>query len=480
MELAPDGRQIRAFREKPEFPLGVPGDPDQAMVSMGNYVFDAKVLVEAVTADSKDASSGHDVGGDIIPMLVDRGEAQVFDFANHVVPGVSEREHGYWRDIGTLDAYYAAHMDLISPDPIFNLYNRDWPILKQPDRLPPAKFVFDEPGRTGLAVDSMVCAGVIVSGGVVRRSVLSPGVYVRLGRRRRGLGAPRRRRDRRRRGREAGDRGQERGDRAGAHRSASTSSATASGSSSRPAGSSSWARASAFVTDIRVALLTREYPPDVYGGAGVHVEYLARELARLVDVTVHCWGAPRPADWRPPVVAYEPWDALAGSAPHLAALRAVSIDLAMSASAEGASLVHSHTWYANFGGHLAKLIHGIPHVATVHSLEPLRPWKAEQLGGGYALSSFCERTGLENADAIIGVSGAMRDDILRTYPAIDPGRVGVVHNGIDTERVPPRPGDRVPRRLRDRPGRAVGRVRGSRDQAERPHAPAPCGDDARP
>jgi starch synthase len=193
------------------------------------------------------------------------------------------------------------------------------------------------------------------------------------------------------------------------------------------------------VTDIRVALLTREYPPDVYGGAGVHVEYLARELARLVDVTVHCWGAPRPADWRPPVVAYEPWDALAGSAPHLAALRAVSIDLAMSASAEGATLVHSHTWYANFGGHLAKLIHGIPHVATVHSLEPLRPWKAEQLGGGYALSSFCERTGLENADAIIGVSGAMRDDILRTYPAINPGRVGVVHNGIDTEQFHPDP-----------------------------------------
>ncbi len=193
------------------------------------------------------------------------------------------------------------------------------------------------------------------------------------------------------------------------------------------------------MTDIRVALLTREYPPDVYGGAGVHVEYLARELARLVDVTVHCWGAPRPADWRPPVVAYEPWDALAGSAPHLAALRAVSIDLAMSASAEGATLVHSHTWYANFGGHLAKLIHGIPHVATVHSLEPLRPWKAEQLGGGYALSSFCERTGLENADAIIGVSGAMRDDILRTYPAVDPGRVGVVHNGIDTDEFHPDP-----------------------------------------
>jgi starch synthase len=193
------------------------------------------------------------------------------------------------------------------------------------------------------------------------------------------------------------------------------------------------------VPELSVALLTREYPPEVYGGAGVHVEYLARELARVVDVTVHCWGAPRPADWRPPVVAYEAWDELAGGAPHLAALRAVSIDLAMSARAERANLVHSHTWYANFGGHLAKLIHSIPHVATVHSLEPLRPWKAEQLGGGYALSCFCEKTGLEAADAVVAVSGAMHDDILRTYPAIDPDRVTVVHNGIDTDEFQPDP-----------------------------------------
>jgi alpha-maltose-1-phosphate synthase len=193
------------------------------------------------------------------------------------------------------------------------------------------------------------------------------------------------------------------------------------------------------VPDLRVALLTREYPPEVYGGAGVHVEYLSRELARLVDLTVHCWGAPRPADWLPPVHAYEPWDALSGDAPHMAALRAVSIDLAMSAGAEGAGLVHSHTWYANFGGHLAKLVHAVPHVATVHSLEPLRPWKAEQLGGGYAVSCFCERTGLEGADAVIAVSGAMRDDILRTYPTIDPGRVTVVHNGIDAEEFRPDP-----------------------------------------
>ena len=138
-----------------------------------------------------------------------------------------------------------------------------------------------------------------------------------------------------------------------------------------------------------VALLTREYPPDVYGGAGVHVEYLARELARLVEVTVHCWGEPRPAGSSPPVVAYEPWESLAGPAPHLAALRTMSVDLDMAAGVDGASLVHSHTWYANLGGHLAKLTYGIPHVATVHSLEPMRPWKEEQLGGGYAVSSFC-------------------------------------------------------------------------------------------
>jgi glucose-1-phosphate adenylyltransferase len=179
MELAPDGKQITAFREKPEFPLGVPDDPDQAMVSMGNYVFDARVLVEAVTTDSKDSSSSHDVGGDIIPMMVERGEARAFDFASSLVPGVSEREHGYWRDIGTLDAYYDAHMDLVAVHPIFNLYNQQWPIYTHHPHLPPAKFVFDEPGRTGLAVDSMVCAGVIVSGGAVRRSVLSPEVYVR-------------------------------------------------------------------------------------------------------------------------------------------------------------------------------------------------------------------------------------------------------------------------------------------------------------
>ena len=130
---------------------------------------------------------------------------------------------------------------------------------------------------------------------------------------------------------------------------------------------------------MKVALFTREYPPEVYGGAGVHVEYLARELRAFDDVTVHAWGT---GD-----VPHAAWDALAGDAPELAALRALSIDLTMTASARGSEVVHTHTWYAQFGGHLTKLVYGIPHVATVHSLEPLRPWKEEQLGGGYRLSA---------------------------------------------------------------------------------------------
>jgi starch synthase len=191
---------------------------------------------------------------------------------------------------------------------------------------------------------------------------------------------------------------------------------------------------------VRVALLTREYPPEVYGGAGVHVEYLARELARREQLTVHCWGAPRD---EPGVVAHRAWDALVGPEPHLAALQAMSIDLAMAARTQGAELVHSHTWYANLAGHLAKLTYGIPHVATVHSLEPLRPWKAEQLGGGYALSSWCERVGLEGADAVIAVSEGMRRDILASYPAIDVDRMRVIYNGIDADEYRPDPGTDV-------------------------------------
>ncbi|WP_250283664.1 MULTISPECIES: glycogen synthase [unclassified Frankia] len=191
---------------------------------------------------------------------------------------------------------------------------------------------------------------------------------------------------------------------------------------------------------MRVSLLTREYPPEVYGGAGVHVEYLARELAHLVDLAVHCQGADRPSPDGIAVRAHRPWDLLADAGE---ALRTVSADLSATAAVAGADLVHSHTWYANLGGHLASLLYGIPHVMTSHSLEPLRPWKAEQLGGGYALSSWCERVAIESAAAVIAVSGGMRADVLSAYPAVDPARVHVIGNGIDTDEYAPDPGTDV-------------------------------------
>jgi alpha-maltose-1-phosphate synthase len=181
----------------------------------------------------------------------------------------------------------------------------------------------------------------------------------------------------------------------------------------------------------RVALLTKEYPPEVYGGAGVHVAELARALTGAVDLEIHCFGRPR--EDALVAGAYQPWEALAGDRPELQALRTISQDLLMVDGVAGADLVHSHTWYANLAGHLAKLVHGVPHVVTTHSLEPLRPWKREQLGGGYELSSFCERTAVEAADAVIAVSEGMRDDVLRAYPTVDPDRVVVIHNGVDPD-----------------------------------------------
>jgi alpha-maltose-1-phosphate synthase len=180
---------------------------------------------------------------------------------------------------------------------------------------------------------------------------------------------------------------------------------------------------------VSVALLTREYPPEVYGGAGVHVEYLARELRSLVSLTVHCQGADRPN-----AVAHRPWSALSVAN---AALGVISADLSMTAAAGSADVVHSHTWYANLAGHLAAMLYGIPHVMTMHSLEPLRPWKAEQLGGGYALSCWCERAAVEAADAVIAVSDGMRADVLATYPSLPPERVRVIRNGIDTAEYAP-------------------------------------------
>jgi starch synthase len=183
---------------------------------------------------------------------------------------------------------------------------------------------------------------------------------------------------------------------------------------------------------VKVAIMTREYPPDVYGGAGVHVEYLAKELGAMAEVDVRCFG-----DERPDARAFKPWDAVAAGGP---ALGTMSVDLAMAADLDGAQLVHSHTWYANFGGHVAKLLHQVPHVVTTHSLEPGRPWKAEQLGaGGYALSSFCERTAIEAADTVVAVSAGMREDIIAAYAAVDPQRIEVIHNGIDPGEYKPDP-----------------------------------------
>jgi len=178
VETGPDGRTITAFREKPKDATGLPDAPDQVFASMGNYVFTTEALIDAVTADAEAGDSSHDMGGNIVPMLVGSGAAHVYDFSRNIVPGESERDHGYWRDVGTLDAYYDAHMDLISVDPIFNLYNAEWPILTWPEPLPPAKFVFEDEDRTGHALDSMVCAGVVISGATARRSVLSPGVHL--------------------------------------------------------------------------------------------------------------------------------------------------------------------------------------------------------------------------------------------------------------------------------------------------------------
>ncbi len=182
---------------------------------------------------------------------------------------------------------------------------------------------------------------------------------------------------------------------------------------------------------MRIGLLTREWPPEAYGGAGVHVEYLARELRKLIDVDVQCWGAPRP-------------DATAHLVPATlssanASLQTMGISLAMVAESEGVELLHSHTWYANFAGHTGALYLDVPHVISAHSLEPKRPWKAEQLGGGYRLSSWIEKTAYEGADRIIAVSHGMRADVLESYPNVDPAKVDVVHNGIDTALYEPDP-----------------------------------------
>jgi alpha-maltose-1-phosphate synthase len=210
---------------------------------------------------------------------------------------------------------------------------------------------------------------------------------------------------------------------------------------------------------LRVGVLTREFPPEVYGGAGVHVENLCRELAELVDVDVHCFGAERDS---PLVRGTYPFPDPSLPAGTATPLHVMSVDVQMAARLEGVDLVHSHTWYANFAGHLAKLVHRVPHVLTTHSLEPMRPWKADQLGSGYGVSMLCEKAAIEVADAVIAVSGAMAEDVAAAYPAVDSTRVTVIHNGIDPDEYQPDPATDVLDRLGVDPDRPtvvwVGRV----------------------
>jgi starch synthase len=180
---------------------------------------------------------------------------------------------------------------------------------------------------------------------------------------------------------------------------------------------------------VRIDIVTKEFPPEIYGGAGVHVAELSRVLAQHVDLQVRAFGAPRDPEYHgATVTSYAVPEDLGGAN---AAVQTLGVDLRIVPDIAGADLVHSHTWYANMAGHIAALLHGIPHVLSAHSLEPLRPWKAEQLGGGYAVSSWVEKTAYESAAAIIAVSEGMRQDILRSYPDVDPAKVKVVHNGID-------------------------------------------------
>lgn len=184
---------------------------------------------------------------------------------------------------------------------------------------------------------------------------------------------------------------------------------------------------------MRVGLFTREYPPQVYGGAGVHVDYLSRELAKEIEVEVHCWGPQQADQGRLHVRGAEPWAEISNGTEgkFKGALEALSLNLTQVKALDGIDVVHTHTWYVSMAGYLAKKLYSVPFVLTTHSLEPLRAWKAEQLGSGYAMSSWMERTAILDADAIIAVSQGTKTDILRAYPEVDPDRIHVIYNGID-------------------------------------------------
>ena len=467
IETAADGQTITAFREKPTDAVGLADAPDQVFASMGNYVFSAEALIDIVTRDAEDEGSKHDMGGSIVPALVESGEAHVYDFSRNEVPGASERRARLLarrRDARRLlRRAHGPHLGRARVQPL-------QPRVADPHvaRSAAAGQVRlrrrGRPARDGARLD-----------GLRRRR--------HLRRHRAPLGALAGRPPALLRARS----------RTRCSCRASTSGAApwcAGRSSTRTCASPPGAEIGVDpVADrerftvsggrhrghpqgrdgrgVRVALLTREYPPDVYGGAGVHVEYLARELRNLDR-------GRRPRLGRRPGRRHRPRGVgRAGRSGARAGRAARDVDRPDDGRGHGdADLVHSHTWYANFGGHLAKLVHDIPHVVTVHSLEPLRPWKAEQLGGGYALSSFCERTAVEAADAIVAVSEGMRADLLDAYPAIDPDRVSTDLQRDRHRRVRARPRHRRPRAPRHRPRRADDRLRRAHHAPEGRRPPA--------
>ena len=227
---------------------------------------------------------------------------------------------------------------------------------------------------------------------------------------------------------------------------------------------------------MRVGIFTREYPPQVYGGAGVHVDYLSRELAKEIEVEVHCWGPQQADQGMLHVRGAQPWAEISSGTEgkFKGALEALSLNLTQVKALDRIDLVHTHTWYASMAGYLAKKLYGLPFVLTTHSLEPLRAWKTEQLGSGYAMSSWMERTAILDADAIIAVSQGTRADILRAYPEADPERIHVIYNGIDLEEYQKTQETDGPCRLRSGPGSTVSSVCWAHHEAEGRNPPGGC------
>ena len=428
---------------------------------MGIYVFETEFLFRELRRDAADPESKHDFGRDIVPYIVKHGKAVAHRFGSSCVRS-SQETTPYWRDAGTVDAYWEANIDLTDFVPGLDIYDRDWPIWTYAEVVPPAKFIHDENDRRGQAVSSLVSGGCIVSGASVKRSLLSTGChvhsyadiegavvlpYVQIGRRARlrnvvvdrGVRIPP--------GLVVGEDPEHD---AARFRRTDRGVCLITQSDARPLAG---VRRGAVRELSKVALFTKEYPPNVYGGAGVHVEYLSAALAKLVEVEVRCFGDQRSADGNLAVRGYPQWDET--RAEHRPALRRRAWTPSparwrwpRTGSTPRWSIATPGT--PTWPGVLASQLWGVPYVLTIHSLEPLRPWKVEQLGNAYHLSAWMERTAIERADAVIAVSRETREDVLRLFD-VRPEKVHVIHNGIDPRGVPPERDGRRARPPRHRP-----------------------------